>query len=60
MGIPVRLNRIVVGSILPPKGVVEQTTQTIIQEQRKITMVCSRKRKGNAAGIAEPTVNRWG
>ncbi len=38
-GIPVRLNRVVVGSILPPKGVVEQTTQTIIQEQRKITMV---------------------
>ena len=37
--IPVRLNRIVVGSILPPKGVVEQTTQTIVQEQRKITMV---------------------
>ena len=37
--IPIRLNRIVVGSILPPKGVVEQTTQTIIQEQRKITMV---------------------
>jgi regulator of protease activity HflC (stomatin/prohibitin superfamily) len=38
-GIPVRLNRVVVGSILPPKGVVEQTTQTIVQEQRKITMV---------------------
>lgn len=37
--IPIKLNRIVVGSILPPKGVVEQTTQTIIQEQRKITMV---------------------
>src|SRR5262245_2061188 len=37
--IPVRLNRIVVGSILPPKGVVEQTTQTIIQEQRRITMI---------------------
>ena len=37
--IPVRLNRVVIGSILPPKGVVEQTTQTIIQEQRKITMV---------------------
>jgi len=37
--IPVRLNRIVVGSILPPKGVVEQTTETIVQEQRKITMV---------------------
>ncbi len=36
---PIRLNRVVVGSILPPKGVVEQTTQTIIQEQRKITMV---------------------
>jgi regulator of protease activity HflC (stomatin/prohibitin superfamily) len=38
-GLPVRLNRIVIGSILPPKGVVEQTTQTIVQEQRKITMV---------------------
>ncbi len=37
-GIPVRLNRVVVGSILPPQGVVDQTTQTIIQEQRKITM----------------------
>jgi regulator of protease activity HflC (stomatin/prohibitin superfamily) len=37
--IPVRLSRVVIGSILPPKGVVEQTTQTIIQEQRKITMV---------------------
>ena len=36
---PIRLNRVVVGSILPPKGVVEQTTQTIVQEQRKITMV---------------------
>jgi regulator of protease activity HflC (stomatin/prohibitin superfamily) len=37
--IPVQLVRVVVGSILPPKGVVEQTTQTIIQEQRKITMI---------------------
>jgi regulator of protease activity HflC (stomatin/prohibitin superfamily) len=37
--IPVRLNRVVVGSILPPKGVVEQTTQTIVQEQRRITMI---------------------
>lgn len=37
--LPIRLNRIVVGSILPPKGVLEQTAQTIIQEQRKITMV---------------------
>ena len=36
---PIRLNRVVVGSILPPKGVVEQTTQTIVQEQRKMTMV---------------------
>mgnify|MGYP001445939509 CR=1 FL=1 len=37
--IPIRLNRVVVGSILPPKGVVEQTTETIVQEQRKLTMV---------------------
>jgi regulator of protease activity HflC (stomatin/prohibitin superfamily) len=37
--IPVRLNRIVIGSILPPKEVLEQTVQTIIQEQRKITMI---------------------
>jgi regulator of protease activity HflC (stomatin/prohibitin superfamily) len=37
--IPVRLNRVVIGSILPPKGVLEQTAQTIIQEQRKITMI---------------------
>lgn len=37
--LPIRLNRIVVGSILPPKGVLEQTAQTIIQEQRRITMV---------------------
>ncbi len=37
--IPVRLNRIVIGSILPPKGVLEQTAQTIIQEQRRITMI---------------------
>lgn len=38
-GIPLWLNQMVVGSLLPPKGVVEQTAQTIIQEQRKITMV---------------------
>ncbi len=37
--IPIQLNRVVVGSILPPKGVVEQTTETIVQEQRKLTMV---------------------
>lgn len=36
--IPIRLNRIVVGSIMPPNGVVQQTTETIVQEQRKITM----------------------
>jgi hypothetical protein len=58
-GIPVRLNRIVVGSILPPKGVVEQTTQTIIQEQRKITMVEfqkaeeSREKAEKQRGIAD-------
>jgi regulator of protease activity HflC (stomatin/prohibitin superfamily) len=37
--IPVRVNRVVIGSILPPKGVLEQTAQTIIQEQRRITMI---------------------
>lgn len=37
--IPVRVNRIVIGSILPPKGVLEQTAETIKQEQRRITMV---------------------
>lgn len=37
--VPIRLNRVVVGSILPPKGVLDQTAQTIIQEQRRITMV---------------------
>ncbi len=36
--IPVRITRVVIGSIMPPKGVLEQTAQTIIQEQRKITM----------------------
>ena len=37
--IPVQLNRVVIGSVLPPKGVLEQTSQTILQEQRKLTMV---------------------
>lgn len=37
--IPVHLVRVVVGSILPPKGVLDQTAQTIIQEQRKMTMI---------------------
>jgi regulator of protease activity HflC (stomatin/prohibitin superfamily) len=37
--IPIQLNRVVIGSILPPKGVLEQTAETIKQEQRKITMV---------------------
>lgn len=36
---PIVLNRVVVGSILPPKGVLEQTAETIKQEQRRITMV---------------------
>jgi hypothetical protein len=58
-GIPVRLNRVVVDSILPRKGVVEQTTQTIIQEQRKITMVElqkaeeSREKAERQRGIAD-------
>jgi len=38
-GLPIKLNRVVIGSILPPKGVLEQTAETIKQEQRKITMV---------------------
>jgi hypothetical protein len=38
-GIPVRLNRVVIGGILPPKGVLEQTAETIKQEQRRLTMV---------------------
>ncbi len=37
--VPVVLNRVVVGSILPPKGVLEQTAETIKQEQRRITMI---------------------
>lgn len=37
--IAIRLNRIVIGSILPPKEVLRQTEQTIVQEQRKITMI---------------------
>ena len=57
--LPIRLNRVVVGSILPPKGVIEQTTQTIIQEQRKITMVEfqkaeeSREKAEKQRGIAD-------
>ncbi len=41
--IPVKVIRVVIGSILPPKGVLEQTAQTIIQEQRKLTMVEAQK-----------------
>lgn len=37
--LPLVLNRVVVGSILPPKGVLEQTAETIKQEQRRITMI---------------------
>ncbi len=57
--VPVRLNRVVVGSILPPKGVVEQTTEAIIQEQRKITMVefqkaeLAREKSERQRGIAD-------
>jgi regulator of protease activity HflC (stomatin/prohibitin superfamily) len=57
--IPVRLNRVVIGSILPPKGVLEQTAQTIIQEQRKITMIEfqkaeeSREKAERQRGIAD-------
>jgi regulator of protease activity HflC (stomatin/prohibitin superfamily) len=57
--IPVRLNRVVVGSILPPKGVIDQTTQTIIQEQRRLTMVEfqkaeeSREKAERQRGIAD-------
>ncbi len=36
---PILLNRVVIGSILPPKEVLRQTEQTIVQEQRRITMV---------------------
>ena len=36
---PIVLIRVVVGSILPPKGVLEQTAETIKQEQRRITMI---------------------
>jgi hypothetical protein len=57
--IPIRLNRVVVGGILPPKGVLEQTSQTIIQEQRRITMVEfqkaeeSREKAERQRGIAD-------
>jgi hypothetical protein len=57
--IPVRLNRVVVGGILPPKGVLDQTSQTIIQEQRRITMVEfqkaeeSREKAERQRGIAD-------
>jgi len=36
---PLVLTRVVVGGILPPKGVLEQTAETIKQEQRRITMI---------------------
>jgi hypothetical protein len=57
--IPIRLNRVVVGGILPPKGVLDQTAQTIIQEQRRITMVEfqkaeeSREKAERQRGIAD-------
>ncbi len=41
--IPVKVIRVVVGSIMPPKGVLDQTAQTIIQQQRRITMEKARE-----------------
>ncbi|MBI4400614.1 MAG: hypothetical protein HY581_03145 [Nitrospirae bacterium] len=57
--IPVLVNRIVIGSILPPKTVLDQTVQTIVQEQRKITMAEfqkaeeARERAERQRGIAD-------
>jgi regulator of protease activity HflC (stomatin/prohibitin superfamily) len=36
---PIHLNRVVIGGVMPPQGVLDQTAETIIQEQRRITMV---------------------
>lgn len=57
--IPILVNRIVIGSILPPKTVLDQTVQTIVQEQRKITMQEfqkaeeAREKAERARGIAD-------
>jgi hypothetical protein len=39
IGLPVNLNRVVIGGIMPPDGVLKQTAETIVQEQRRLTMV---------------------
>lgn len=36
--LPVELIRVVLGSIMPPQTAIEQAVQSVIQEQRKITM----------------------
>jgi hypothetical protein len=35
----VHLNRVVIGGIMPPERVLKQTAETIVQEQRRLTMV---------------------
>jgi regulator of protease activity HflC (stomatin/prohibitin superfamily) len=39
IGMPVNLNRVVIGGIMPPEGVLKQTAETIVQEQRRLTMI---------------------
>jgi regulator of protease activity HflC (stomatin/prohibitin superfamily) len=39
IGMPVHLNRVVIGGIMPPEGVLKQTAETIVQEQRRLTMI---------------------
>lgn len=39
IGLPINLNRVVIGGIMPPEGVLKQTAETIVQEQRRLTMV---------------------
>jgi hypothetical protein len=36
--LPVRLVRVVVGSVMPPQAAIEQAVQSVVQEQRRITM----------------------
>jgi hypothetical protein len=39
LNLPVQLVRVVIGSIMPPPPVLTQTVETIVQEQRRLTMV---------------------
>ena len=39
LNLPVQLVRVVIGSIMPPAPVLIQTVETIVQEQRRLTMV---------------------